>query len=52
MVILPANVRHLIHPLDIDIFKPFKSVLNYCASEFMVEHAVTAIIKIYMMAIG
>ena len=35
LVILPANATHLIQPLDIAVFLPFKTLLKHCVSGFL-----------------
>ena len=39
LVLLPANATHLIQPLDIAVFKPFKSVFKKnCFGNHDIEH--------------
>jgi hypothetical protein len=45
LVLLPANSTHLIQPLDIAIFKPFKTALKRRMEKFMIDNAVTAFSK-------
>ena len=45
LVLLPANSTHLIQPLDISVFKPFKTVLKREVDSFMINNAVTAFSK-------
>ena len=52
LVILRSNATHLIHPLYMAVFKPFKLVLRKCVSDFMFENAITAISKKDAMTIG
>ena len=45
LVLLPANATHLIQPLDIAVFKPFKTVLKRQMEKFMIDKAVTSFSK-------
>ena len=45
LVLLPANATHLIQPLDIAVFKPFKSVLKKNIETFMIRTGQTSIGK-------
>ena len=45
LVLLPANVTHLIWSLDIAVFKPFKSILKKKMERFMIHNAVTTFSK-------
>ena len=52
LVILPYNDTHFIQPLDIAIFKPFKSVLKRCVSEFILENDIITITKKMKLLLG
>ena len=45
LVLLPANATHLIQPLDISVFKPFKTVFKCCMETFMIDNASTSFSK-------
>jgi len=45
LLLLPANATHLIQPLDISVFKPFKTVLKREMESFMIDNAVTTFTK-------
>jgi hypothetical protein len=45
LVLLPANSTHLIQPLDIAVFKPFKTILKRQMDSFMIENSVTSFSK-------
>jgi hypothetical protein len=45
LVLLPANATHLVQPLDVSVFKPFKTVLKRQIEHFMCEHAATSLSK-------
>ena len=45
LVLLPANATHLVQPLDIAVFRPFKTVLKRHVETFMIENAVTSLSK-------
>ena len=45
LVLLPANSTHLIQPLDIAVFKPFKTILKRQMDAYMIENACTAFSK-------
>jgi len=45
LILLPANATHLIQPLDIAVFKPFKTVLKQRMEAFMIENASTSYSK-------
>ena len=44
LVLLPANDTHLIQPLEIVVFKPFKMILKKM-DNFMIDKACTALLK-------
>ena len=52
LVLLPANATHFIQPLDVAVFKPFKSVFLKCVSDSMLENNITTISKKDAMTIG
>jgi hypothetical protein len=45
LVLLPENATHLIQPLDICVFKPFKTILKQTMDNFMIEKACTSFSK-------
>ena len=45
LVLLPANATHLVQPLDVAIFKPFKTYLKRELESYMIKNAVTSLSK-------
>ena len=45
LVLMPSNSTHLIQPLDISVFKPFKTELKHQIEKFMIENACTSFTK-------
>ena len=52
LVLLPSKSTHLIQPLDISVFKPFKTELKHQMEKFMIENASTSFTKKYAIAIA
>ena len=52
LVLLPANATHLVQPLDVAVFKPFKTVLKRKIQEFMIDTSNTTILKKDAISIG
>ena len=52
LVLLPANATHLVQPLDISVFKPFKTCLKATMDKFMLENSVTSFQKKDAIAIS
>ena len=52
MVLLPDNANHLIEPLYIAVLKQFTLVLRKCVSGFMLENAITKILKNMQLLLG
>ena len=52
LVLLPSNSTHLIQPLDISVFKPFKTELKHQIEKFMIENACTSFRKKDAIAIA
>ena len=49
---MPSNSTHLIQPLDISVFKPFKTELKHQIKKFMTENARTSFTKKDVIAIA
>ena len=45
LVLLPSNSMHMIQPLDVAVFKPFKTILKWHIKRYLIESAVTTISK-------
>ena len=45
LCLLPANATHLIQPLDIAVFRPFKAILKKKINQYMIDHASTSFSK-------
>jgi DDE superfamily endonuclease len=43
--LLPSNASHLVQPLDIAVFKPFKSIMKRHLDQRMIEKAIVTISK-------
>ena len=52
LVLLPSNSNHLIQPLDILVFKPFKTELKHQIKKFMIGNACTSFTKKDAIAIA
>ena len=55
LVLLPSNSTHLIQPLDILVFKPFKTELKHQMEKFMIKNSCTSFTKkdiILIVSIG
>ena len=52
LVLLQSNYTHLIQPLDILVFKPFKTELKHQIEKFMIENACTSFTKKDIIAIA
>ena len=38
MLCIPAQTTHILQPLDVGVFKPFKSAYNKACKRFMADH--------------
>ena len=45
LVLLPANSTHMIQPLDVAVFRPFKTVLKEKMESYMIEKCLTSFSK-------
>jgi DDE superfamily endonuclease len=45
LVLLPSNATHLMQPLDIAVFKPFKTIMKRILDQRMIENAIVSISK-------
>ena len=52
LVLLPYNSTCLIQPLDISIFKPFKTILKQTMENFVIDKSGTALLKKDALAIA
>ena len=46
LVLLRSNSTHLIQPLDVSVFKPFKMELKHQIEKYMIKNACTSFTKI------
>jgi DDE superfamily endonuclease len=51
-VLLPSNVTHILQPLDVEVFKPFKTTLKRHFESFMIENATTTFSKKDMIQVA
>lgn len=51
-VLLPANATHLLQPLDVSVFKPFKTTLKRHFEGYMIENATTTFSKKQMIQVA
>jgi hypothetical protein len=52
LVLLPANATHILQPLDVAVFKPFKTTLKRHFECFMIENATTTFSKKDMIQVA
>lgn len=52
LVLLPANATHILQPLDVAVFKPFKTTLKHHFEQFMIENATTTFSKKDMIQVA
>ena len=45
LVLLPSNATHLMQPLDIAVFKPFKTIMKHLLDQRIIEKAIVLISK-------
>jgi DDE superfamily endonuclease len=45
LVRLPSNATHILQPLNVAVFKPFKTTLKCHFESFMIENAITTFLK-------
>jgi len=52
LVLLPSNATHILQPLDVAVFKPFKTILKRHFEGFMIENATTTFSKKDMIQVA
>jgi DDE superfamily endonuclease len=52
LVLLPSNATHILQPLNVAVFKPFKTTLKRHFESFMIENATTTFSKKDMIQVA